>query len=245
MAEQEIAKHGKNVIHLMTKKEHTLAHRLREVVIEIATIVFAVSMSIWLHGLSEHYHQQQQVRSFLLGLRSDLARDVTQLTNIHGGYRSFDADYAYLAGLDPHGAPDGKKFDEAYMYMNANWYFIPTKSRFDGFLMSGKLTNVEDENLLTQILSLYQTQLPQIRTSEGGWQMRQHRLRDYRDAIMEGDDDRSRYSMVTSPKGKRLLRDMETGSQLYERYQQYIDQSRDIIKQIDAAYPEQGKAGAH
>jgi hypothetical protein len=75
MAELEVAKHGKNVIHLMGKKEHALAHRLREIAIEIAIIVFAVSMSIWLHGLSEHYHQQQEVRTFLVGLRADLKDD--------------------------------------------------------------------------------------------------------------------------------------------------------------------------
>src|SRR5438045_3008069 len=123
MAELEVAKHGKNVIHLMTKREHRLSHRIREIAIEVAIIVFAVSMSIWLHRLSEHRHQQQEARTCVVGLNSD--------------------------------------------------------------------------------------------------------------------DPRAHYSLVTSPKGKRLLTRMAATTQHYARYQQYIDASREIIKAIDEAYPEQ------
>jgi hypothetical protein len=245
MAEQEIAKHGKNVIHLMTKKEHTLGHRIREIAIEIVTIVFAVSMSIWLHGLSEHHHQQQEVRSFLIGLKGDLAKDIATLGEMKATYKEFDANYAYLADLDPGKQPDWEKFKTAYVVMDANWFFIPTRSRYDGFLMSGKLTNVENEKLLVSILALYQTLLPQIQTSEGGWSTRQHKLRDYREAMLEGDDEQSRLHVLTTPKGKRLLREMTTSPQLYKRYQNYADQSAEIIKTIDTLYPEQAGAKAH
>jgi hypothetical protein len=245
MAELEVAKHGKNVIHLMTKKEHQVSHRIRDIVIEIAIIVFAVSMSIWLHGLSEHHHQQREVRTFLVGLKSDLAGDAKNLAAIQEGYRGFDANYAYLAGLDPDRQPDWAKFKAAYLAMEANWYFIPTRSRYDGFLMSGKLSNIEDEKLLSSILALYQMQLPQIQTSEGGWSTRQRKLRDYRDDKLEADDDIAHFRFITSPKTRRLLGQMQTSPQLYERYQAYIDQSRQIIKAIDALYPDQAgrKAG--
>jgi hypothetical protein len=245
MAELEVAKHGKNVIHLMAKKEHKLGHKIREIALEIAIIVFAVSMSIWLHGLSEHHHQQREVRSFLIGLKSDLEGDVTQLTNIMEGYRGFDANYAYLAGIDPDKQPDWEKFKAAYARSNANWYFIPVKSRYEGFLMSGRLTNIENEKLLTGILALYQSRLPEIQTSEGGWNTRQRKLRDYREDQLEGDDDRSLFRVTTTPKGKRLLRDMAASPQLYERYQNYIDLSRQIIKMIDEAYPDQAGGKAH
>jgi hypothetical protein len=125
MAELEVAKHGKNVIHLMTKKEHTVAHRIREIVIEMLTIVFAVSMSIWLHGLSEHHHQQQEVEAFLVGLKADLAADVRQLEGTRNSYHGFDANYAYLASLDPGTPARLEKFNDAYAGMNANWFFIP------------------------------------------------------------------------------------------------------------------------
>jgi hypothetical protein len=245
MAEQEIAKHGKNVIHLMTKKEHTLAHRLREIAIEIATIVFAVSMSIWLHGLSEHHHQQQEVRSFLIGLRTDLKEDIVNLTNLKAGYRGFDENFAYLASLDPGKEPDWKKFEAAYEYMDANWFFIPNKSRFEGFMMSGKLNNIEDTTTLNRILNLYQSLLPQIRTSEGGWAGRQEKLRAYREDSLNGDDAREHFALVTSPKGKRMLTRMVASAQVYQRYQQYIDESERIVKAVDAAYPDLAATKAH
>jgi hypothetical protein len=234
MAELEVAKHGKNVIHLMTKKEHTAWHRVREIAIEIATIVFAVSMSIWLHGMSEHHHQQQEVKAFLSGLRADLASDVLQLEGTKGSYRKFDANHAWLASLDADQEPDWKAFDTAYDNLNLNWFFIPTKSRYDGFQMSGKLTNIEDQKLLTQILDLYQNQLQLIKLSEGSWANRQHNLRDYIDEKLEGDDRAGRWRVITSPKGKRLVARMKTGDQLYERYDRYIGESNSIIKQIDA-----------
>lgn len=239
MAELEVAKHGKNVIHLMTKKEHKVSHRIREIAVEIAIIVFAVSMSIWLHGVSEHHHQQQEVRTFLLGLKSDLADDAASLAGIKEGYRGFDANYAYLASLDPDKQPDWAKFRTAYAGFDSNWFFIPTRSRYDGFLMSGKLANIEDQKLLTAILNLYQSLLPQIQTSEGGWLTRQRKLRDYRDDKLEADDDMAHYRFLTAPKAKRLVGQMQSNPQLYERYQAYIDQSRQIIKTIDALYPDQ------
>jgi hypothetical protein len=245
MAELEVAKHGKNVIHLMTKKEHTLAHRIREVAIEIATIVFAVSMSIWLHGLSEHHHQQQEVRSFLIGLRGDLKDDIGALTAIVDGYHKFDENFAYLSSLEAGKEPDWKKFNEAFIYMDANWFFIPNKSRFEGFMMSGKLSNIEDEAILNRVLNLYQSTLPQVRTSEGGWSSRQEKLRAFRDDKLDSDEAREHYRLITSPKGKMLLAHMQASPQLYQRYQAYIEQSRQIVKAIDAAYPEGAGAKAH
>jgi hypothetical protein len=239
MAELEVAKHGKNVIHLMTKKEHTVSHKVREIAIEIAIIVFAVSMSIWLHGWSEHRHQQQEVRSFLLGLKGDLREDISNITSIQGGYRTFDENYAYLASLEAGKEPDWKKFNTAYEYMDANWFFIPTKSRFEGFMMSGRLTNIEEPATLDRILNLYQSLLPQIRTSEGGWASRQEKLRSFRDDTLNGDEAREHFSLVTSPKGKRLVARMASSPQLYARYQRYIDESKEIIKAIDEAYPDQ------
>jgi hypothetical protein len=242
MAELEVAKHGKNVIHLMTKKEHTVSHKLREIALEIAIIVFAVSMSIWLHGVSEHYHQQQEVRSFLVGLRTDLKEDIGSLTAIQAGYRGFDENFAYLTSLEAGREPDWKKFNDAWVLMDANWYFIPNKSRFDGFMMGGKLNNIEDPGTLNGILNLYQSLLPQIRTSEGGWASRQEKLRSFRDDTLDGDTARERFALLTSPKGKRYLGAMHASPQLYERYQQYIEQSRQIIKAIDKAYPEKESA---
>ncbi len=53
MAEEEIAKHTKKVYKVWASKEHTWQHKVKEFFIEIAIIVFAVSISIWFHNMSE------------------------------------------------------------------------------------------------------------------------------------------------------------------------------------------------
>ena len=105
MAELEIAKHGKNVIQLMGKKEHPLAERLKEMALEIIVIVFAVTLSIWLHGLSEHRHQQEEVKAFLIGLRTDLKNDIGSIEEIKGSYQGFNRNFSYLLALDPKRMP--------------------------------------------------------------------------------------------------------------------------------------------
>ena len=238
MAELEVAEHGKKVIQLARNREHPLMYKLREITMEILIIVFAVSVSIWFHSVSEHRHEQQQVRTFLLGLKADLARDADQLDRISKAYRGFDANFIYLSSLDPQAAPEGERFDNAFTAADSNFFFIPESSRFEGFKSSGKLTNIEDELLLNDILTLYQMMLPQIRTSERGWATRQERLRDYIDqALNTGDDRAAHYQVLVTPKAKRLLRTMQTSPQLYQRYSDYAALSDKIIKRIDALYP--------
>jgi hypothetical protein len=237
MAELEVAKHGKNVVNMMASKhQHGLARKLKEIALEIAIIVFAVSISIWFHSMSEHRHEQKQVRAFLLGLQSDLARDVKDLEAVVLSYREADATYRYLAALDPKAAPD-EKFEQAFARADMNRFFIPVTSRFEGFKSGGKLTNIEEEDLLNDILTLYQYGHPAIRTSEGGWRSSQNRLREYLDNALEQDDSLGqRYRAVTAAPGKRRMRNMVATAQLYERYAGTIDLSKKIIQRIDVLY---------
>jgi len=238
MAELELAKHGKNVVNMAKSKEHHWTHKAREIALEVAIIVFAVSISIWFHSMSEHRHEQKQVKSFLLGLKTDLTRDIMELNEHVQHYRVFDANYAYLAALDPNVTPDGSKFDEAYALTNNNAMFSPVNSRFEGFKSSGKLTNIEDEELLNDILTLYEQHHRAIGLSEGGWGGNHGKLRRYLDVALEqGDSPQQRYRALTTPNAKRMLRNMASHPQLYERYKNTVMLSTKIIQRIDAQYP--------
>lgn len=237
MAELEVAKHGKNVIEMAASREHGFATKVKEIALEIAIIVFAVSISIWFHSMSEHRHEQQQVRAFLTGLKTDLARDIMQLSDVGQSYRAYDASYDYMANLDPASQPDSEKFEHAFRLTDANHYFIPERSRYEGFKSSGKLINIEDEELLSDILALYQMTAVSIQSSERYWGTNQEKLRDYLEAALEsGDTPAQRYRAMTTPNAKRLLRRMATSPQQYERYKNYVALSSKIIKRIDATY---------
>jgi hypothetical protein len=239
MAEQEIAKHTKKVLNVLGNREHGVAHKLREMALEVVTIVFAVTLSIWLHGLSEHRHQQEEVRSFLLGLRHDLKEDLAQVEDVQKSYRSFDANFAYLASLPPGNPPDVKKFEAAYYLAQANRFFLPTTTRFEGFKSSGKLTNIENEQLMNDIQTLYHGIFPVIKYSENGWNSGHQRLITYLEqTIDDGDDLAKRYDLIVSPKGKRILKRAATYPQLYERYGSFAELAKKIVAEIEVAYPE-------
>ncbi|WP_342120299.1 DUF6090 family protein [Pseudoduganella sp. OTU4001] len=237
MAELEVAKHGKNVINMAASKEHGLVDKLKEIALEIAIIVFAVSISIWFHSMSEHRHEQKQVRTFLLGLKTDLKRDIAQLTSLAANYRESDAAFRYLGELDPKGTPDAEKFERAYVMTYSNRFFGPVTSRFEGFKSSGKLINIEDEELLNDIMTLYQENHRVIGYSERGWSGQHDKLRSYLDAALEsGDSLEQRYRALNTVNGKRLLRNAVTYHQLYQRYEMTAKLSDKIIQRIDALY---------
>ncbi len=246
MADQEVAKHTKNVFAIVGNKQHGIWHKVREIALEILVIVFAVSVSIWLHSLGEHYHEQQQVKAFMLGLKQDLASDVRQVDEIVKAYHGYDANFKYLAALAPGAPVEQDKFDAAYQSVNNNYIYTPQLSRYEGFKSSGKLTDIENTVLLEKIVDLYQRAIPEMRYSQGGWMNRQAKLQEYLDRALDapaGTD--PRYALITAPRGKRLCERMVSVAQLYERYQNIATLGKQIIKQIDLIYPAEPAAGAH
>jgi hypothetical protein len=239
MAVQEIAKHTKNDVNLARNEGHGWPHKLREIALEIFIIVFAVTLSFWLHGLGEHQHEQQQVKSFLLGLKRDIQSDIEQIESVVKSHRGFDANYQYLASLDPAAPLDSKRFDDAYEKINYNSFLVPQVSRYDGFKSSGKLINIEDPELLQKIVTLYQYDIPKVEMSFSGWAGNHRKLTSYlEDHVDDGDTREGRLRALTSTRGKRLLKRMQTYHQLYERYDTIVRNGTAIIHAIDKAYPE-------
>ena len=245
MAFQEIADHTKNVIDIMTDKEthrthttHDRWHKLKEIALEIAIIVFAVSLSIWLHGIGEHRHEQQQVRSFLLGLKRDLRADINQLYIVMNEDQKRQQQVQYLLDLGSLEKTDASQFETAYEAATKKHAFTPLMSRYDGFKSSGKLTNIENNVLLERITNLYQSHLSILRSTEQDWMQQQKALHAYLENDFSGEDDYAHhYQMITARKGKRLAARLLNREELLESYRHYIDLGSAIIKDIDAAYP--------
>jgi hypothetical protein len=77
--QDELTKHGLKIYKTMSDKKHSFGEKFREIFIEIAIIVFAVTLSIYVHSWSEHRHEQKEVKEFLRGLKTDLTNDLVQL----------------------------------------------------------------------------------------------------------------------------------------------------------------------
>ncbi len=67
MAEDEIIKHTKAAYKAFKDPEKDWIHKLKEILLEVLIIVFAVSVSIWLHNWSESVKDKNEEKEFLRG----------------------------------------------------------------------------------------------------------------------------------------------------------------------------------
>ncbi|TDO29040.1 hypothetical protein [Sediminibacterium goheungense] len=237
MADQEVIKHTKKVYKIWTSKEHGFMHKLKEFGIEVLIIVFAVSLSIWLHGWSEHRTEQKQVKSFLLGLKSDLQEDIEETAEVVRSFKDFDTMYTYLSSLNKDKPADKDTFSGIMRTIKSNVWLRPNMSRYEGFKSSGRLSYIENDALLQNILYLYQEALPQIKSSEGGWLNAQQRLLDFLfENINDQSDSDNRYQLITSARGKLMCEALIPSDQLFKRYDLFIEKSKEIIDQINQQY---------
>ena len=161
--QDEVTKHGRKIYKTVKDRRHSLAEKIKDIAIEIAIIVFAVSLSIWLHGWSEHRHEQKEVREFLGGLKSDLRGDITLLEKNRGVATRLDSSYHFLLAL--HDAQRAAITSDTAVYHNLYFDLIVTRcsiGRYEGFKSSGKMGLIENDSLKQHILAFYQQSIPNL-----------------------------------------------------------------------------------
>lgn len=242
MAEQEVIKHTKKVYKIWNSKQHSFWHKLKEFVIEILIIVFAVSLSIWFHSWSEHRHEQKQVKTFLLGLKTDIQEDIDEVNNLISIYTSYGKNYKYLSNLSDTITYINDTLSNALEGIFSNAYLRPNMSRYTGFSMSGRLLNIENEKLSQNILNFYQELIPRIKSSEGGYVELHKEFTTYLlDNMTEKISPESKLKVLLTPKGKNLCNQLIPKNQLFERYNDFIKAGNEIVKQIDEEYQDEKK----
>ncbi|RXM42126.1 DUF6090 family protein [Flavobacterium sp. YO64] len=160
--QEEVQKHTQRIYKAAKNKEHTLGDKVKEILIEIFIIVFAVTLSISLHSWSEHKHQQEEVKVFLENLKNDLQNDVKSIDIEKEAYKKSNIDYEKILALTPH------QLDSIYKSKNKVEFPIYSHGpkmnigNFEGFKSSGKIGYIEDEKLKQKILNYYQIYVPAI-----------------------------------------------------------------------------------
>lgn len=99
MAEQEVIKHTKKAYQILRSKHDSLFYKIKDFVIEILIIVFAITISIWFHNWSEHREQQKDVKEFLLGLKADLQNDIKEMKDDSLTFVKTAAAFKYIVSL--------------------------------------------------------------------------------------------------------------------------------------------------
>lgn len=143
-------------------KEKGWKHKLKDIVLEILIIVFAVSLSISLHNWSESRHDRHEEEEFLHGLKLDLESDLNEMSSDSANYSLALRGIKYFLRVSD-GEALSKDSMDAYGFLFYNTtYLVPNSGRFEGLKASGKLGVVQNKELRNDILDFYQEFVPMV-----------------------------------------------------------------------------------
>jgi hypothetical protein len=161
--EEEVTKHTKKIYKTLKAPGHSYWEKIKEVSIEIFIIVFAVTLSIWLHGWSDHRKEQKEVSEFLKGLKGDLSNDIQLIEENKKGIIRVDSDFNALMALYKTKSIDTVQQRTISHYLNFDMRVThPNIARYEGFKSSGKIGTIENDSLKQNILVYYQQMIPNI-----------------------------------------------------------------------------------
>jgi len=238
MAEQEVIKHTKKIYKIWSSKEHSFWHKVREFFVEIFIIVFAVTLSIWLHERSEHAHQQEEVKEFLLGIRADFLSDIREMKEDKQSYLNQGTIFKYI-----HSVKVGQNVSADSISKYHNYLFNTTRlnqnsGRFEGFKASGKIGLIEDEAIQNDIMDLYQESIPSLLLSTDGYIDRKNAFFAFqiKNEKRLTDSTTNFLSLLATDEAHNLSYILSGTGEIRERYDVCIDKMNKIVANIDKKY---------
>jgi hypothetical protein len=238
MAEDEIAKHSRKIYKTWFNKELTIWHKISEFAIEITIIVFAVSISIWFHNMSEHKHQQEEVKQFLTGLKADLEQDINEMENDEESYHNQGSLFTYLGRLKKNQMPNKDTLNANSNWLTNSTALNPNDGRFQGFKSSGKIGTIENDSLQNDIMDLYEEDIPALLHSTDAY-IRIKTM--FFDLLIKNtkrltDSTDNMIDIIKTDESFNLCRALGYPVQVLERYDQCILLMKKIIARIDKEY---------
>lgn len=162
MAEQEIIKHIEQVVNVSRDREKTWQHKFGEIVLEILIIVFAVSLSIWLHNWADSLKDRHEEREFLTGLKEDLQADMQEMNSDRDSFEKGLVKVSYFERVGSGEALNPDSLQSYIGFLTSYAVIEPRVSRFEALKSSGKMDIVSNKNLLLHIIDLYTKDFPLI-----------------------------------------------------------------------------------
>ena len=238
MAEQEVIKHTKKVFSIWNNKEHGLWHKIREFLIEIIIIVFAVSLSIWLHDRSEHKHQQKEVKEFLLGLREDLLKDITEMKTDKESYLNQGIAFSYITGVKLNQTLDKDSLRKYQSSLFNTTRLQQNSGRFEGFKASGKIGEIEDQTLQNDIMDLYQENIPSLLAATDPYIERKYQFFDFgiKNRKKLTDSTNNAATLLLTDEAQNICGFLANPGEIINRYDDCINKMKTIVTQIEDKY---------
>lgn len=160
----DIIKHSRKIKDKVNGEDKpSMGEKAGEILTELLIIVFAVSLSTWLHDWSVARHQQTEVKEFLVDLKDDLKKDVAGLNNQKIALNRVLASYALLYQLTPKRSDSLLKANFTLNQEFRAFFGEENDGNFEGFKSSGKIGYIENKKLKKQLLSYYQQFIPASR----------------------------------------------------------------------------------
>ncbi len=236
--ENEIKDHTVKAYKALKDPELSFWHKVKDISIEVGIIIFAVTLSIWFHDISEHNHEQKDVKSFLLGLKKDLTSDLVQLEGDRDAYIQADLAFQYITTPTPGFkiSMDSLKKHQNYLYNITS--FVSNNGRYEGFKSSGKLGNIEDDSLQNNITVLYQGIIPAIVASTNSYIQRKQYLFEYLNKNIKRNPGGSTniLAVLSSDEAVNISNTLTYTTEITDRYESAIKKSKEIINEINADY---------
>jgi hypothetical protein len=223
--EEEVVKHTKKIYRTLTKPGHTILEKLKEVSVEIFIIVFAVTLSIWLHSWSDHRHEQNEVGDFLKGLKQDLTKDIAMLEHKKSIISQLDSGYQVLMKT----AALPGVINSSLLHYDVS-VIRPAIGRYEGFKSSGKIGLIENDSLKQLMLVYYEQTIPDLVYGEGFVNSLQVKLLD---ASAGKDEKVSVQDLIRSGKILGLIQISDNNFRNNIRaYDEMLRQSKKIVAMI-------------
>jgi hypothetical protein len=236
--EEEIQGHTKKAFQKWNEKGLTLWQRAKAVAVEIAIMVFAVTLSIAFNNMSNKRQQNNDTKDFLLGLKADLTEDIKEMEADKETYAKKTAAFHYFTKLkmkEPVSKDSMAKYGNVIFGMAE---LMPNNGRFEGFKSSGRIGNIDNKILQNDIMDLYQENIPILLYITHDYVKMQKELSNY------VTENRKRMTDTTSnflilmknDKVRNMCSILATTESIFERYDVCISKMKKIILEIDKEY---------
>jgi hypothetical protein len=237
MAEQEVIKHTKKIFSIWNSNKG-FWHKLQEFIIEVLIIVFAITLSIYLHDRSEKKHERNETKEFLLGLKTDLTLDIAEMNEDKESFLKSSAAFKYIIGIKRNEMLNPDSLKEHYNSIMTITGLIPNSGRFEGFKSSGKMGTIENKALQNDIMDLYQENIPGLISSTNAYTQRKQKLFDYINANVKRitDNTTNLYMVLASDGSFNICNGLVFVQEIVDRYDICLNKMADIIDKIDKEY---------
>jgi len=226
-----------NILAETANRKKSVWKRLGEIMVEMIIIVFAVSFAVFMERQRELHHEENEVKEFLIGLKTDLKNDIAEMEEDKDSYKAQAKWMAYF-GKEEKISKDSLKRYEWILWNNT--HLLVNNGRYEGFKSSGKINTIENTELRNNILDLYQETIVALTNNTQGYinlKKDFHRLI-YQGRKNEGKENDNLAEVLQSQEVKNYCMRLRFTGEPVRRYDSAISRSQRIIELIDGEYRE-------